>query len=137
MNVLSNLPKYIVMIVLAGGIFIVFGKITGGSDKTSALVVNVPALSATAREGQQLFEANCMACHGKNAAGSEQGPPFINNIYRPNHHADQAFVLAALRGVRSHHWRFGNMPSQPQVNETQMLKIVRYVRELQRANGIN
>jgi len=137
MKIFSNLPKYLVLAILVGGVFIVFSKISGVGNKTSALTVNVPTLSATAREGQNLFEANCMACHGKNAAGSEQGPPFINNIYRPNHHADQSFVLAALRGVRAHHWRFGNMPPQPQVNETQMLKIVRYVRELQRANGIN
>ena len=137
MNILSNLPKYLVVAILAGGVFIVFGKLTGGGDKTGGLTITVPALSATARDGQKLFEANCMACHGKNAAGSEQGPPLINNIYRPNHHADQSFVLAAVRGVRAHHWQFGNMPPQPQVNETQMLKIVRYVRELQRANGIN
>ena len=136
MNILSNLPKYLVLAVLAGGVFIIVGKITSSGSKPGRLNVSIPTLSAEAQEGKKLFEANCMACHGKNAAGTEQGPPFINNIYRSNHHADQAFVLAAMRGVRSHHWRFGNMPPQPQVTSYEVLKIVRYVRELQRANGI-
>jgi len=137
MNILSNLPKYLVILFLAGGVFIVVGQFTGKSDKTGALEINIPELSAIAVEGQKLFEENCLSCHGKNATGSEQGPPLINDIYRPNHHGDQSFVLAAVRGVRAHHWQFGNMPPLPQVNETKMLKIVRYVRELQRANGIN
>ena len=47
-----------------------------------------------------------------------------------------AFRLAAKRGVQRHHWNFGNMPQQPQVNEKQMESVVFYVRELQMANGI-
>ena len=136
-NILSNLPKYIVIAVLLGGIIIVFSKMTGGNSKTETLTVKVPALSATAVEGEKLYNENCAACHGKNAAGTKHGPPFINPIYRPNHHNDEAFVMAARNGVRAHHWNFGNMPPLPEVNEQQVLKIVRYIRELQQANGIN
>jgi len=135
-NILSNLPKYIVIAVLIGGLIIVVGKMTGVGSKSDTVTVKVPALSATAVEGEKLFNENCSACHGKNAAGTDQGPTFINPIYRPNHHGDQAFVRAARNGVRSHHWQFGNMPPRPEVNEQQVLKIVRYVRELQQANGI-
>ena len=137
MNIMSNLSKYIVIAVLLGGLVIVFGKFTGAGNKSDALTVKVPTLSATAVEGEKLFNENCAACHGKNAAGTKQGPPFINPIYRPNHHGDQAFVSAARNGVRAHHWNFGNMPPRPEVNEQQVLKIVRYIRELQQANGIN
>jgi hypothetical protein len=58
-------------------------------------------------------------------------------IYRPGHHADVAFQLAARRGVRAHHWRFGDMPPQPTVPADALPAITRYVRELQQANGID
>lgn len=136
MNIASNLPKLAVLAVLIGGAAILFSKLNGDADE-GKVAVNIPSFSVTAVEGKQLFDKNCAACHGKNAAGSDRGPTFIHPVYRPNHHGDQSFVLAALRGVRAHHWPFGNMPKQPQVNQTQVLKIVRYVRELQRANGVN
>lgn len=136
MDIASNLPKFVVVAVLIGGVAILTSKWSGGTDEGS-VVVNIPSLSVTAVEGKGLFDENCAACHGKNAAGSDQGPTFIHPVYRPNHHGDQSFVLAALRGVRAHHWKFGNMPKQPQVNPTQVLKIVKYVRELQRANGVH
>ena len=65
------------------------------------------------------------------------GPPLVHAIYRPAHHADMTFTLAIRRGVAAHHWRFGNMPPQPAVGEEEIGLIVRYVRELQLANGID
>jgi hypothetical protein len=47
-----------------------------------------------------------------------------------------AFVLAAKNGVRSHHWRFGDMPPIDGVANADVLMIVRYIRELQKENGI-
>ncbi|MFV2093103.1 MAG: cytochrome c, partial [Hyphomicrobiales bacterium] len=61
--------------------------------------------------------------------------PFIHTTYNPGHHADEAFLRAAQNGVPSHHWNFGNMPIQ-KVTKDEVFKIVRYVRELQQANGI-
>ncbi len=133
----SNIPKYFVLGFFAFGAFMVFNQLTSDTDKTQMVTVKVPDLSSVALEGKKLFEDNCLACHGKNAAGTGQGPTFINSIYRPDHHGDQAFVIAALQGVRAHHWRFGNMPAQPQVKPDEVQKIVIYVRALQRANGIN
>lgn len=137
MGKFSNLSKIGVLAALAGGVVLLSLKFNEGAGDGEKLTVKVPALSVTAVEGKQLFDKNCAACHGKNAAGSDQGPTFIHLVYEPSHHGDQSFVLAALRGVRAHHWQFGDMPKQPQVNQTQVLKIVHYVRELQRANGIN
>jgi len=125
--------------ILLGGVIIMFSQNNGEIiTSTSSYIVNVkvPELSPIAKEGEVLFDNNCAACHGKNAGGSEFGPPFVNDIYNPGHHGDEAFVRAALNGVQAHHWGFGNMPPQPQVSEQQVLKIVRYVRELQQANGI-
>lgn len=100
--------------------------------------VRLPAeLSDDARIGKRVFEAKCAACHGENAAGQNGvAPPLVHQIYRPGHHADMSFVLAAQNGVRSHHWTFGNMPPVEGVTRAEVLYVARYIRELQRENGI-
>ena len=99
--------------------------------------VQVPELSPAARRGEELFNANCASCHGENAVGQEGvAPPLVHIIYEPSHHGDISFQLAAKNGVRAHHWPFGNMPPVKGVTEAEVAAITRYVRELQRANGI-
>lgn len=100
-------------------------------------IVMPARLSSPAQMGQIAFEENCAACHGKSLAGTKKGPPFIHDIYKPSHHADFAFQRAARFGVRAHHWRFGDMPPVEGVTDKQIEWITRYVREVQRANGIN
>ena len=137
MNWANDLPKIIIALVVMGGGAIVVSKVTGSSPSNAALVdVQVPPLSQKATLGKQNFDATCAQCHGANASGSENGPPLIHDVYNPGHHSDQAFQLAAVRGVRRHHWNFGNMPPQPQVSAREMASIISYVRELQQANGI-
>jgi len=100
--------------------------------------VTVPDLSGEASAGEALFNAKCASCHGKNAAGQDGvAPPLVHIIYEPNHHGDAAFHLAAQRGVRAHHWPFGDMPAVKSVDGEDIDKIVAYVRALQRANGIH
>jgi len=137
MSYASSLPKYLVIAATIGGIFIITKNLIRDTDDQPMVKVEVPKLSTDAIRGKQLFNDNCSACHGKNAAGSNSGPPLIHPIYEPNHHADVSFQLAAKRGVRAHHWPFGNMPPQPQVKPSDVSAIILYVRELQRANGIN
>ncbi len=98
--------------------------------------VRVPVLSTEAQAGKRAFDLHCAGCHGENAGGSAAGPTLVHRIYRPGHHADVAFELAVRRGVPAHHWRFGDMPSQPAVAPTEVAQITRYIRELQRANAI-
>lgn len=120
------------IVVVAAGWQLLRG---GGSD--AHVDVAVPQLSADAERGARVFTANCAVCHGKNAAGSDQGPPLVHKIYEPSHHGDRAFLAAVRNGVRQHHWQFGNMPPQPGVSNRQVTQVVAYMRELQRANGIN
>lgn len=112
----------------------------GATTAAPLAEIVVPAeLSAQARQGETYFNAVCASCHGVNAAGRDGvGPPLVHRIYEPSHHGDMAFVLAARNGVRAHHWRFGNMPPVEQpLTDGELGAIVAYVRELQRANGIN
>jgi mono/diheme cytochrome c family protein len=131
----EQIPKLLVVGILAGGVAIFVSKFTSSSTDSS-VDVKVPELSVIASRGKMSFDANCAQCHGENAAGSEQGPPLVHKIYNPGHHSDGAFLIARQRGVPRHHWNFGNMPSQPQISEAVMKDITRYVRELQIANGI-
>ncbi|MCW5636679.1 MAG: cytochrome c [Rubrivivax sp.] len=103
---------------------------------SSAATVRVPALSPQAVAGRHAFDANCALCHGERGAGTGQGPPLVHDIYNPGHHADESFLRAVRQGVPQHHWPFGDMPALPQVSDAQIADIVRYVRELQQANGI-
>lgn len=96
------------------------------------------ALSENAKFGQTAFDAKCASCHGSNAAGKDGvAPPLVHKIYEPSHHGDDSFYLAAQNGVRAHHWPFGNMPPVEGLTRADMASIIAYVRELQRANGIN
>ena len=102
------------------------------------VAVTVPEITGMAVTGKIAFEAKCATCHGLNAAGREgAGPPLVHKIYEPSHHGDGSFQLAVQQGVRSHHWNFGNMPPVDGVTVAEVKMIVDYVRQLQRANGIN
>lgn len=106
------------------------------SSAQVAKPIVVPQLSMRAQMGKGFYDETCAACHGPNAAGTENGPPFVHPVYNPGHHADEAFYRAVRQGVPAHHWRFGDMPPQPDVTDQQVSAILNYVRELQRANGI-
>lgn len=138
MKLSERIPALLAAVfVLGGGVILSLKFFGSGADMTTHVDVRVPALSDRAKTGKSAFDANCASCHGTNAAGSNQGPPLVHEIYNPGHHADGAFLMAVTRGVRKHHWPYGNMLRQPQVSRAQVIDIVRYVRELQAANGIS
>ena len=123
----------ILAIAVMAGIGLTYWSRSGGNNPQSIIL---PKLSAEALAGRTIFEARCKACHGKNATGTRNGPPLVHKIYETNHHSDLTFYRAAERGVRQHHWPFGNMPPVPDVGRDDVTRIIRYIRELQRANGI-
>lgn len=124
--------KYIIagLMISSGLVYFFMPRNDGASDFI------LPQLTAKAQMGQSAFNQNCAACHGKNARGSQNGPPLVHIIYEPNHHSDASFYRAVQSGVRAHHWRYGNMPPLPHLKQSDMSAIITYVRELQRANGI-
>ncbi len=67
---------------------------------------------------RSLYESNCSTCHGSSLGGVDgKGPPFIHAVYHPGHHSDTAFYRAIAKGVRAHHWQFGNMPPLPTLSK--------------------
>lgn len=141
MNKKTILPL-LVLLLAAGAYWFWPQSLTSSEDQLASgkpiVGVRVPDLTGVAVDGERLFNANCASCHGPNAAGREGvAPPLVHKIYEPNHHGDQSFIMAAQRGVRAHHWPFGNMPPVAGASSEDVRKIVAYVRTLQRANGIN
>ncbi len=139
----STPPKTVIhrsTLTTMAGIAIALGlvgwMIFGGGAKDATIKVIVPSLSAQAQKGEQTFDRVCLKCHGKNVGGSTNGPPLIDPFYRPDHHADAAFVSAITRGVRQHHWKFGPMPPQPAVKAAEIADLIVYIREMQQANGV-
>lgn len=107
------------------------------AQATSHIVdVVVPELSETAIAGQAAFGSYCGTCHGAAAGGTADGPPLVHPLYNPNHHSDNAFIRAARQGSQAHHWNFGDMKPVPDVTDEELGALIQYVRELQRANGI-
>lgn len=96
----------------------------------------VASAPAELRDGEQKFNANCSTCHGIGGVGTNQGPPFVHKVYEPNHHGDAAFQQAAAKGVKAHHWQFGDMPKIDAVKPEDVDQIVKYVRWLQKQAGI-
>jgi len=136
MKISSQFSKYAILGVVLAGLGLAFVGMFDRDKKGVVVDVQVPELSTAALRGKEAFNANCAQCHGKNGSGTGKGPPLIHQIYNPGHHGDQAFLRAAKQGVRRHHWPYGDMPKQPQVTNTELAAIVKYVRELQVANGI-
>jgi mono/diheme cytochrome c family protein len=101
-----------------------------GGDEPSSAQTDLVA------QGEQAFQANCATCHGTDLRGTETGPPFLDPVYAPDHHPDEAFFAAVENGVQPHHWDFGAMPPQPAVTEEEVRAIVAFVRSEQAAAGI-
>ncbi len=126
----------------AMGGYLMLGK-TADEAATAApgapiVTVALPAqLSEDAQIGKRAYEAKCAACHGVDAVGQEGvAPPLVHKIYEPGHHGDLSFQRAVKFGVKAHHWRFGDMAPVEGLTEGDVVMITRYVRELQRENGI-
>lgn len=88
------------------------------------------------KAGEERFNALCARCHGVAGLGTNAGPPLVHKIYEPSHHADFAFMRAAMQGARAHHWKFGDMPRISEATAEDVTRIIPYVRWLQRQAGI-
>ena len=95
-----------------------------------------PKMTPDLNVGRLNYDRFCAACHGRTARGTDKGPTFISRIYHPGHHGDQAFFIAPKNGARAHHWPFGDMPKVEGVSKPMIINIIKYVRAMQKANGI-
>ncbi len=127
-------------LILITGMFLLFATASNQQQNADAAShaskIAEPELSPALQRGKLAYEKFCASCHGVKTAGTEKGPTFLHRVYHPGHHGDGAFALAARRGARAHHWRFGDMKPVSGVSDQELKEIVGYVRALQKANGI-
>ncbi len=88
-------------------------------------------------QGSARYQQVCARCHGAKLYGTQEGPPLLNPIYAPSHHADLSFYHAVKSGVRQHHWKFGDMPMLTGITPEQVNDIVAFVRIRQQSEGID
>ena len=93
-------------------------------------------IAESARQGEELFNANCSACHGVGATGTDLGPPLVHRIYHPGHHPDFSIRNAVAQGVVQHHWPYGNMAPIAGLNSDDVENIICYIRQQQRSGGV-
>ena len=118
--------------VAALAILITLSGCVMGSDGT------IPPQDQTLVDaGAELYSANCAQCHGDDLRGTDKGPSHLSVIYEPGHHGDGAFLFAVTRGVRAHHWDFGDMPPVEGLTAADVEAIVAFVRETQRVEGFD
>lgn len=108
---------------------------TGPQVDSAALASAV--VPAGLERGRGLFDMHCVSCHGPLGLGTDHGPPLVHAVYRPAHHADEAFQIAVSQGVRAHHFRYGDMPAIPGLTRRDVEHVTAYIRWLQRTAGIN
>jgi len=80
MKIAENLPILAVIAALGVSFAIMAGNFQSSSEPTASTELVISDLSAPTMKGKAAFDANCLACHGSDATGSEMGPPLIHKI---------------------------------------------------------
>jgi mono/diheme cytochrome c family protein len=136
----SKRTRYIALTAIVLAAVVVFSQSSGEQAESGTPIVTISlpkTLSENAIVGEIAFNQYCAACHGINVVGQVGvAPPLVHKIYEPSHHGDASFVSAAKVGVPQHHWPFGSMPPVDGITDDEIVTIIHYIRELQRANGI-
>jgi len=113
-------------------VFVAFG--TSGLDAFDE--GGVPSASFVSVEhGVVAFAGECARCHGRLAEGTERGPNLIHPDYGPRIRSDAEFRRAVREGLPARRG-YGAMPPFPGVSKRRLERMITFVRELQRANGI-
>ena len=132
----NNNMKSGLLLTTTAAVLLLAGQATNVVAANKFSADNPPKMPYKYALGKQKYSKFCSKCHGEWGYGTDQGPPFIHPFYKPSHHGDPAFYRAPLKGVRAHHWRFGNMPPVPGVTRKDLDSIIPFIRWLQRENGL-
>ena len=93
------------------------------------------ASSVTVERGLVAFAGECVGCHGRLAEGTERAPNLIDRDFGPGVRSDAQLRRAVFEGLPGRRG-YGAMPPFPDLPEHRLERMIIFVRELQRANGI-
>jgi mono/diheme cytochrome c family protein len=119
-------------------VFAVFG--TSGLDAFDEGTA-APASSQSVQQGGISFAEECAGCHGRLGRGTERGPNLIHPDFGPRVLSDARIRRAVREGVPARPgvgYRGGtiDMPPASNLSERSLNRMVTFLREIQRANGI-
>ena len=83
------------------------------------------------RKGHQLYNTNCLNCHGVNGRGTSFGPPLIHPLYEAGNLSDQGFIQAIFYGAPEQHWSYGAMEPISDLSQVEAAHILAYIRAQQ------
>ena len=135
-SLLRAVARLTLVLLVIGGASCGGDSDTEGPDGAAAPTSTSPYDPELVAEGERAYQETCAECHGDDLNGTDDGPPFLDAIYAPNHHPDEAFFAAVAGGVQPHHWDFGAMPPQTNVTQEEVQAIVAYIRTKQIEAGI-
>ena len=95
----------------------------------------VSGSSLPVQQGRIAFAGECARCHGRLARGTERGPDLIHPDYGLSVRSDAQFRRAVREGLPARRG-YGAMPPAPGVSERRLNRMIAFLRELQRVNGI-
>jgi len=85
--------------------------------------------------GRIAFASECAQCHGRLARGTRHGPDLIAPAYGPAIASDDRIRRAVRNGVATADGRLA-MAAVPGVSERDLARMIAFLREMQRVNGI-
>tara|TARA_R100000455_G_scaffold18312_1_gene9004 strand:- start:86 stop:514 length:429 start_codon:yes stop_codon:yes gene_type:complete len=138
-SLLKNITFIVLILLFLGISYILLQESEQRDSLAGAPIVEVTeaALTPLAEDGQAVFDTKCAYCHGLNAAGRDGvGPPLVHLMYAPGATDDARLALSIRKGVKADKWPFGDMPAEPDLAEEEIRGLVAYIREMQKANGI-
>jgi len=114
-------------------IFAVFG--TSGFDAFDEGTA-APASSLSVQQGGIAFAEECAGCHGRLGRGTVRGPNLIHPDYGPRVRSDDQFRRAVREGKAAGREDYEDMPAARGLSERQLHRLITFLREIQRVNGI-
>ena len=114
-------------------VFVVFG--TSGIDAFDE-GTGAPASSLSAQSGSVAFAEECAGCHGRLARGTDRAPNLIHSDYGRRTRSDAQFRRAVREGIPARQGRYGEMPAAKDISDRRLDRMITFLREIQRANGI-
>jgi mono/diheme cytochrome c family protein len=114
-------------------VFVVFG--TSGYDAFDK-GAGPPVSSLSVQHGGLAFAEECAGCHGRLARGTARGPDLIHPDYGPSARSDAQFRRAIREGRRARRGGYADMPPAANLSERNLDRMITFLREIQRVNGI-
>ena len=114
-------------------VFVVFGN--SGLDAFDE-GAGPPVSTLSVQAGRIAFAEEFAGCHGRLARGNERGPDLIQPDYGRRVRSDAQFRRAVREGIPVPRAGYGAMPAVKGVSERRLDRMIAFLREVQRVNGI-